>query len=136
MGSTSLPVARRWVAAVALAVLVGVPASAWAQKAQARVVYHGASVRAKVPTLGAGWFYGSYAHARIAQGDCEGVALQIPRSKEPIMVMVSGLAVLQVDKRTNVGMVVIGLEPPADSDWQVVDLKSLSKGDSNCPDRT
>lgn len=118
---------------IALSALLLLPVAAAAQKPAATFVYQGASVRAKVPTLGAGWFVGTFAHARSTQGDCFGVGLKVPKlSDKPILVTLGGISVLQVDRRTNMDAFNIGLEAPADSDWQAVDLKALEESDKNC----
>jgi hypothetical protein len=46
--------------------------------------------------------------------------------------MIGGLKVLEVDRRTNSNIYALGLTPPADSDWQAVDLKALAEADSGC----
>lgn len=114
--------------------LVLAPAALQAQAAApALEVMKGAHVRAKVPTLGTGWFYGSFAHARSSMGDCLGVGLVLPKyPKDTMLVMIGGLKLLEVDRRTNSDIPVIGLDAPADSDWQKVDLRALAKGDTGC----
>src|SRR5882672_5235776 len=102
------------------------PAAASAQSAPAVQVFKHAHVRAKVPALGTGWFYGTFAHARSSMGDCLGVGLILPKyPKDTMLVMLGGLTLLEVDRRTNSDIYTMGLEPPADSDWQAVDLKAV-----------
>ena len=118
------------------ALLLSLPLFPAALSAQARdttFVYKRAHVRAKVPSLGAGWLYGQFAHARSSMGDCLGVGLVLPKyPKDTMLVLIGGLKELQVDRRTNTDVYTIGLTPPADSDWQDVDLKALAKADSGC----
>jgi hypothetical protein len=116
-----------------IAVLSGHPGRAAAQGTKATVVFEHASVRAKVPSLGPGWYYGSFAHARTSKGDCLGVGLKLPQApKEPVLVLLMGLKVLEVDRRTNSDVYAMGLDAPADSDWQVVDLPAVIKADTAC----
>ncbi len=119
-------------AALLLALAI-MPASLHAQARDTSFVYKHAHVRAKVPALGPGWIYGQFAHARSSMGDCLGVGLVLPKyPKDTMLVMIGGLKALQVDRRTNTDVYMMGLEPPADSDWQVVNLKELAKADTGC----
>lgn len=125
--------ARVWAAAGLTALLAAFPAAAAAQTARAAVVYQRATVRAQVPALGPGWHNGTFTHARSSQGDCLGIAIRLPQApKDPVLVLLLGIKVLEVDRRTNMDVYNLGLDPPADSDWQVVDLKAVMKADTGC----
>ncbi len=110
------------------------------------LIYQGATVRVRVPTIGPGWLPGKFAHARSRSGDCLGVAVHWAKAgPTPVLVMLGGVTALQVDRRTNTDLQVFDLDaPPAsagksahpaeapDSDWQPIDLAALKKTDHQC----
>jgi hypothetical protein len=49
-----------------------------------------------------------------------------------MLVPLALIKVLEVDRRTNSDIYAMGLDAPADSDWQVVDLAVVIKADTGC----
>lgn len=98
------------------------------------VVYPGAVVRVKAPSLGNDWFTGKFATANVRGASCLGAAIKLPNSNgSPSLILLKGISQLEVDRRTNQDALVMGLEPAGPDDWQTIDLTELRAQDSACP---
>lgn len=96
------------------------------------VVHPGAAVRVWAPAIGAQGRPGKFASATVRNTLCYGVAVTLDGSSTPSLVLLKGITRLEVDRRTNDGVAVVGLEPPADSDWTTIDLGRLRAQDKAC----
>lgn len=122
---------RSSLALIPLLVLTG---ALGAQQAPPSRIQQGATVRAEVPSFGEGWQLGSFAFARVRGQRCLGVGiLGRDTTGTPQLVLLKGVRRLEVDRRTNSDVHMIGLTPPEDSDWVAVDLDSLRADDHECP---
>ncbi|HWA59249.1 MAG TPA: hypothetical protein VG692_18495 [Gemmatimonadales bacterium] len=120
---------RSWYALLAL-----VAAPLAAQDAPRPLLVHpGATVRVRAPSLGPGVYLGKFATANVRGTPCYGAAVTLPGANgSPSLILLKGISRLEVDRRTNVDAIVMGLEPPADSDWQAIDLARLRAQDIAC----
>ncbi|MFZ5623714.1 MAG: hypothetical protein ACOY71_04685 [Gemmatimonadota bacterium] len=120
--------------AILLAALMAAPLAA-PLAAQAPVVHIGATVRARIPRLGADWMTGRFTSTTGAR-QCLGVRLDQPDAAgRPRMALLTGITELQVDRRTNQGVLTAALSPPTDADWEPADLAQLVVQDSLCRKR-
>jgi hypothetical protein len=97
------------------------------------VVYPGATVRVRAPSLGSAVYLGKFATARVRGTPCYGAAVTLPGSGgTPSLILLKGLSWLEVDRRTNLDVAVVGLEPPTEGDWALINLDQLRVQDSAC----
>ena len=101
--------------------------------AQTGPVRQGAHVRVVAPVFGATPLPGRFALAKIRGRTCLGVALdKTDQAGNPMFVLLKGVTLLEVDRRTNQDYAVFNLPAPADSDWVVVPAAELAAADSAC----
>lgn len=114
--------------------LLLVPGAAAAQtRPDSLVVYPGAAVRLRAPSLGGGTFLGKFATAKVRGTTCYGAAVTLPGGAgAPSLILLRGISHLEVDRRTNLDVAVVGLEPATDADWEPIDLQRLRVQDSAC----
>ena len=108
------------------------PLAAQDQAPDSLVVYPGAVVREGVPSMNLEGRPGKFASGKVRNTLCYGVAVTFGSSTAPSLVLLKGVSRLEVDRRTNIGIPVLGLEPAADSDWVLVDLTRLREQDHAC----
>ena len=120
---------------ILLLALVALPTGhAAAQDTAAVVVYQQARVRARVPSLGATWKLGSFSKAKVSGQICLGLLLdERDQSGAPMLILLKGIARLDVDQRTNIPAMAIGLPAPGEGDWVAVDMAALRQSDATCP---
>lgn len=121
---------RHWL--LASLALAAAPLAAQDAAPDSLVVYPGAAVRVWVPSMNLEGRPGKFASGQVRNTLCYGVALTFAGASAPSLVLLKGVSRLEVDRRTNLGIPVLGLEPPADSDWAVVDLTRLRTQDRAC----
>jgi hypothetical protein len=105
-----------------------------AQDTAAVVVYQQARIRARVPSLGADWKLGTFSKAKVSGQICLGLLLdERDQTGAPMLVLLRGIARLDVDQRTNIPALAIGLPAPGEGDWVTVDMTALRNSDAACP---
>lgn len=124
-----MTIARWWLAGLLLAAM---PFAAQAQAPDSLVVYPGAAVRVWVPAMNLEGRPGKFASGTVRGTLCYGVAVTFAGTSSPALVLLKGISRLEVDRRTNIGVPVLGLEPAGDSDWALVDLPRLRAQDRAC----
>lgn len=121
---------HRWL--LASLVLAAAPLAAQDAAPDSLVVYPGATVRVWVPSMNLEGRPGKFASGKVRNTLCYGIAVTLAAAGTPSLLLLKGVSRLEVDRRTNIGIPVLGLEPPADSDWAVVDLTRLRAQDHAC----
>ena len=117
---------------LAFAALQPVPAAA--QDTADVLVHQGARVRARVPSLGADWKLGMFSKAKVSGNICLGLLLdERDKTGAPMLILLRGISLLDVDQRTNIPVYVVGLPAPGEGDWVKVDMGALRKSDGACP---
>jgi len=107
---------------------------AGAQDTALIVVHQGARVRARVPSLGTDIKLGIFSKAKVSGQICLGLLLdQRDPSGAPMLILLRGIAGLDVDRRTNIPAMVLGLPAPGPGDWLTVDMAALRNSDAACP---
>lgn len=105
-----------------------------AQDTSLIVVHQGARVRARVPSLGTDLKQGIFSKAKVSGQICLGLLLdQRDPSGGPMLILLRGIAGLDVDRRTNIPALVLGLPAPGEGDWLKVDMAALRRSDATCP---
>lgn len=95
----------------------------------------GAQVRVQAAALGPGWHRGKLTSS-VGAGACLAVALTVPDAQgRQRLVYLTGVAALEVDRRTNEGVATFGLGEPADSDWVAIPAERLAAQDAGCSRR-
>jgi hypothetical protein len=118
-----------------LLALVALPIRhASAQDTALIVVHQGARVRALVPSLGTELKQGIFSKAKVSGQICLGLLLdQRDPSGGPMLILLRGIARMDVDRRTNIPAIVLGLPAPGEGDWQKVAMTALRQSDATCP---
>lgn len=121
---------QRWLLVSLL--LAAAPLAAQAPAPDSLVVFPGAVVRVWVPSMNLEGRPGRFASGKVQGTLCYGIAVTFGSSTAPSLVLLKGVSRLEVDRRTNIGIPVLGLEAAADSDWVVIDLTRLREQDRAC----
>jgi hypothetical protein len=120
--------------ALLLTLAVAPISRAAAQDSALIVVHQGARVRARVPSLGADLRLGIFSKAKVGGKVCLGLLLdERDPSGGPMLILLKGIAALDVDQRTNIQAMVLGLPAPGEGDWVKVDMAALRQSDADCP---
>ena len=93
------------------------PSTTHAQQAPHRYLHAAARVRVKIAALDTSWIDGTVVEGVTSPG-CLAVRLEHKdRAGNQQYAFLAAVTALRVDRRTNQGVITIGLPPPADSDW-------------------
>lgn len=96
------------------------------------LLFANAIVRVRVPTMKGGWYRGRLVRSTSALG-CLAVMIEMEQPDQPQRyVFLHGVDSLAVDKRTNSGVMTVGLPEAIESDWQVFSREELLLANAGC----
>lgn len=97
-----------------------------------RALHLGAHVRVKVPRIGADWIEGTVVGARNSPG-CFAIRLEHTDAQgRQQYAFLAGVTELEVDRRTNEGVLTVGLPPATADDWESWSKADLAKAAAGC----